>query len=52
VSPATYLAELPSLVDEVNAGTIEVKTSAQPLSNVEDVWLRTEEPGVRSVLVP
>jgi NADPH:quinone reductase-like Zn-dependent oxidoreductase len=52
VSPATYLGELPSLVDEINVGTIEVKTNAQPLSSVEDVWLRTEEPGVRTVLVP
>jgi NADPH:quinone reductase-like Zn-dependent oxidoreductase len=52
VSPATYLEELPSLVDEINAGTIAVKTSPQPLSDIEDVWLRAVEPGVRTVMIP
>lgn len=52
VSPATYLAALPSLVDEIIAGTITVQVNPQPLRDVEEVWLRTEEPGVRTVLLP
>jgi NADPH:quinone reductase-like Zn-dependent oxidoreductase len=52
VSLATYLAELPSLANEIDAGTITVRTSAHPLKDIEDVWLQTEEPGVRTVIVP
>jgi NADPH:quinone reductase-like Zn-dependent oxidoreductase len=52
VSPATYLAELPSLVDEIDEGAIKVRTNAQPLADVESVWQLAEAPGVRTVLVP
>ena len=52
VSPRTYLAELPSLVEEITAGTIAVRANAVPLAAVEDAWARSETPGERTVLVP
>jgi NADPH:quinone reductase-like Zn-dependent oxidoreductase len=52
VSPRGYLAELPSLIEEIDAGTIEVKTRAVPLADVEAAWTAPEAPGVRTVLVP
>ena len=38
VSTKVYLAELPSLVDEIDAGTIAVKANTVPLADVEEVW--------------
>jgi NADPH:quinone reductase-like Zn-dependent oxidoreductase len=52
VSTKAYLAELPSLVDEIDAGTIAVHANAVPLSEVESAWRRPETPGTRTVLVP
>ena len=52
VSTAAYLAELPSLVDEINAGTIAVKPRVMPLADVEAIWTRPDPPGERTVLVP
>jgi NADPH:quinone reductase-like Zn-dependent oxidoreductase len=52
VSPRTYLAELPSLVEEITTGTIAVRANAVPLADVEDAWQRSESPGERTVLVP
>ena len=52
VSTAAYLAELPSLVREINAGTIAVKPHTVPLANVEAIWARPDPPGERTVLVP
>jgi len=52
VSTAAYLAELPSLVDEINADTIAVKPNTQPLTDVEAIWTRPDPPGERTVLVP
>jgi NADPH:quinone reductase-like Zn-dependent oxidoreductase len=52
VSAAAYLAELPSLVDEIDAGTIAVQTNSQPLTDVEAIWQRPDVPGERIVLVP
>jgi NADPH:quinone reductase-like Zn-dependent oxidoreductase len=52
VSPRGYLAELPSLVAEIGAGTIAVEAVTAPLADVEAVWTRPERPGVRTVLVP
>jgi NADPH:quinone reductase-like Zn-dependent oxidoreductase len=52
VSPRTYLAELPSLVDEIAAGTIAVRANPVPLSHVASAWLAGEAPGERTVLVP
>ena len=52
VSPRTYLAELPSLMAEITAGTIAVSAEEVPLAEVESVWTRKESPGERTVLVP
>ncbi len=52
VSTKVYLAELPSLVEEIDAGTIAVKANSVPLADVEEVWARPEVPGERTVLVP
>jgi hypothetical protein len=52
VSPEVYLAELPSLVDEIGAGTIDVKARAEPLADVEAIWSAPEVSGLRTVLVP
>jgi NADPH:quinone reductase-like Zn-dependent oxidoreductase len=52
VSTRAYLAELPSLVDEIDAGTIVVHPDPVPLAEVESAWLRREAPGTRTVLVP
>ncbi len=52
VSPAAYLAELPSLVDQIDAGAIAVTANAVPLADVETAWTRTDPPGQRTVLVP
>ena len=52
VSTKIYLAELPSLVDEIDAGTIAVKANPKPLAEVEEIWLRPDVPGERTILVP
>ena len=45
VSPTAYLAELPSLVQEINAGAITVTPDMVPLAEVEAAWTRPEPPG-------
>jgi NADPH:quinone reductase-like Zn-dependent oxidoreductase len=52
VSPAGYLAELPSLVAEIDAGTIVVSPRVARLADVERVWSEPEVPGQRIVFVP
>ncbi|MGB7051731.1 MAG: zinc-binding alcohol dehydrogenase family protein [Acidimicrobiales bacterium] len=52
VSLDVYLAELPSLVEEIDAGTIDVNTSSVALADVEATWNTPEAPGVRTVLIP
>jgi NADPH:quinone reductase-like Zn-dependent oxidoreductase len=52
VSAGAYLTELPSLVDEISAGTIVVKPNVLPLADVEAIWTRPDPPGERTVLVP
>ena len=52
VPAGDYLAELPSLIDEINAGTIAVTVNAVPLADVEQAWTQAEVPGERTVLVP
>jgi NADPH:quinone reductase-like Zn-dependent oxidoreductase len=52
VSTAAYLAELPSLVCEIDASTIAVKPNTVPLADVEAIWARPDPPGERTVLVP
>jgi NADPH:quinone reductase-like Zn-dependent oxidoreductase len=52
VSPRGYLAELPSLVAEISAGTIEVRPHPVSLADVEQAWASAEAPGERTVLIP
>jgi NADPH:quinone reductase-like Zn-dependent oxidoreductase len=52
VSPRAYRAELPSLVEAIDAGTIAVRVREAPLADVEQVWLTPEVPGERTVLIP
>jgi NADPH:quinone reductase-like Zn-dependent oxidoreductase len=52
VSPEAYLAELPSLVDEIDAGTLDVTAHPVPLADVEATWSAPEVPGARTVLIP
>ena len=52
VSTKVYLAELPSLVDEIDAGTIAVTANPLPLVDVEKIWRQADVPGARTVLVP
>jgi NADPH:quinone reductase-like Zn-dependent oxidoreductase len=52
VAAAAYLAELPSLVEEISTGTIAVKPNTMPLADVEAIWTRPDPPGQRTVLVP
>ena len=52
VSTRAYLAELPSLIDEIDNGGIAVNARPVPLTQVEAAWSDPETPGVRTVLVP
>jgi NADPH:quinone reductase-like Zn-dependent oxidoreductase len=52
VSAQAYLAELPSLIDEIGAGTIEVNVRPVELADVEATWTAPEVPGLRTVLIP
>jgi NADPH:quinone reductase-like Zn-dependent oxidoreductase len=52
VSPGGYLAELPALVAEIDAGTIAVTATSRPLADVEAIWGQADAPGQRTVLVP
>ena len=52
VSTKTYLGELPSLVVEIENGTIGLEAVTFPLSDVEAVWARPDVPGRRTVLIP
>ena len=52
VSPGAYLAELPALVEEVNAGTVSLSTRRVALSDVERTWGQPDAPGERIVFVP
>jgi len=52
VSGPAYLAELPSLVAEIDSGAIAVTANTVPLADVETAWTRAAPPGERTVLVP
>lgn len=52
VSPRAYLEELPSLVEQIDAGAIAVNARTVPLAEVERAWARADAPGERTVLVP
>ena len=50
MSAKAYLAELPSLIDEINAGTFSITPRPVPLRDVEAAWARTSTtfPGERT----
>jgi NADPH:quinone reductase-like Zn-dependent oxidoreductase len=52
VSTAVYLAELPSLIDEIDRGTFAINVREVPLADVEAAWSAPEPPGMRTVLIP
>jgi NADPH:quinone reductase-like Zn-dependent oxidoreductase len=52
ITTAAYVAELPSLVEEIDNGSIEVNVCPVPLSDVEAAWAAPEVPGLRTVLIP
>jgi NADPH:quinone reductase-like Zn-dependent oxidoreductase len=52
VSAEGYLAELPSLIDEIGAGAITLRPSPRALADVRAAWDTTDPPGVRTVLMP
>jgi NADPH:quinone reductase-like Zn-dependent oxidoreductase len=52
VSARVYLAELPSLIDEINAGTFSITPRAVSLRDVESAWGNPDAPGERTVIVP
>jgi NADPH:quinone reductase-like Zn-dependent oxidoreductase len=52
VSGKAYLAELPSLVEEIDSGRLAVTANPVPLADVESAWTRADAPGERTVLVP
>jgi NADPH:quinone reductase-like Zn-dependent oxidoreductase len=52
VSAEVYLAELPSLIDEIGAGSIEVNVRPAQLTDVEATWTAPQVPGLRTVLIP
>jgi hypothetical protein len=46
------LAELPSLIEEIDAGRLTIRTRTVPLREVESVWRLPDVPGERTVIVP
>jgi NADPH:quinone reductase-like Zn-dependent oxidoreductase len=52
VGTATYAAELPSLVAEIERGTLAVQAKAVPLAEVQSAWDAPVERGERIVFVP
>jgi hypothetical protein len=52
VAPQDYLAELPSLVAEIDSGALTVTPRTVPLADVEAVWTQPETPGERIVFTP
>jgi NADPH:quinone reductase-like Zn-dependent oxidoreductase len=51
VSPLDYLAELPSLIEEIHAGRLTITPHAVPLAEVEAAWQTIEPVGERTVIV-
>jgi NADPH:quinone reductase-like Zn-dependent oxidoreductase len=51
-SAADYVAQLPSLVEQIEAGAIAVTARTRPLSEIEAAWATPDAPGERTVLMP
>jgi NADPH:quinone reductase-like Zn-dependent oxidoreductase len=52
VSTEAYLAELPSLIEEIDSAAIGVTANTVPLADVERVWSQPDVAGQRTVLTP
>jgi NADPH:quinone reductase-like Zn-dependent oxidoreductase len=52
VSTAGYLAELPTLIDEISAERFRLVPRAVPLRDIEAAWAGEDGPGQRTVVVP
>jgi NADPH:quinone reductase-like Zn-dependent oxidoreductase len=52
VSVKGYLAELPSLIDQINSGALRITARRAALRDVESVWTVPDAPGERTVIVP
>jgi NADPH:quinone reductase-like Zn-dependent oxidoreductase len=52
VSAQGYLAELPSLIEEIDSGRLRIATRTVPLRQVERAWTAPDVPGSRTVIVP
>jgi NADPH:quinone reductase-like Zn-dependent oxidoreductase len=52
VSARVYLAELPSLIDEINAGTLSITPRPVALRDVESAWAQRDVSGERTVIFP
>ncbi len=52
VSARGYLAELPSLIEEIGSGSLRITARAVPLRDVESAWSLPDVPGERTVIVP
>ena len=52
VSTRDILSELPALATEIARGSFMLDVRAEPLSRVEEVWVRPTAPGERIVLRP
>jgi polyisoprenoid-binding protein YceI len=52
VSAEGYLAELPSLIEEIDAGTLRIVARTVALRDVETAWAAPDVPGERTVIVP
>ncbi|MFJ9250808.1 hypothetical protein [Streptomyces sp. NPDC101776] len=51
-STRAHLAELPSLIGEIDGGGIAVTARTMPLADIATAWTEPEVPGVRTVLTP
>jgi NADPH:quinone reductase-like Zn-dependent oxidoreductase len=52
VSTKGYLAELPSLIEEIGSGNLQVVVRTVPLRDVESAFDAPDVPGERTVIVP
>jgi NADPH:quinone reductase-like Zn-dependent oxidoreductase len=52
VSPQGYLGELPSLIDEIDSGTLKIAVRTAPLRDVQSLWVQPDVPGERTVILP
>jgi hypothetical protein len=52
VSGDAYLAEMPSLVEQIAAGSLPVNAQPVPLAEVGKAWTAPEARGARTVFIP